>query len=129
MDIRELGVYVMRIPEHGNEEERFLNSDNDGGRLRFRPVSSSKVILPRCRQNGDPCGASTICAVLSSRSNARLPPTIIVRTTIRCSIWSRRIATQNQMLLATVEGVYGITWTAVRWQQFNSHIASRARTA
>ena len=127
VDIRQgSGVYVMRIPEeHENEEERFLNSD----------VGPFEILQARQLLESNIAAFAAKMATRADIDNLRR----IIEQEQRAIAADDRSqdnnkmfhlvlagATQNQMLLATVESVWHHMDSSPLWQQFNGHIASRA---
>ena len=114
VDIRQgSGVYVMRIPhEDDSEEEQMLSSDVgpfeilQARQLLESDIDNLKRIIEQEQR--------AIAANDTSQDNARLFHLVLAG------------ATQNQMLLATVERIWLQMDSSPLWQQFNVHIASRA---
>ncbi|MWU81901.1 FCD domain-containing protein, partial [Escherichia coli] len=127
VDIRQgSGVYVMRIPEeHENEEERFLNSD----------VGPFEILQARQLLESN---IAAFAAKMATRADIDNLRRIIEQEQRAIAVDDRSQdnnkmfhlvlagATQNQMLLATVESVWHHMDSSPLWQQFNGHIASRA---
>lgn len=127
VDIRQgSGVYVMRIPHENDSEEEQLLSSDVLVRLKFSSAPAAGEQYRRlCRENGHPrryrqseadyrAGAAGYRSQRYRQDNARLFHLVLAG------------ATQNQMLLATVERIWLQMDSSPLWQQFNVHIASRA---
>ena len=126
VDIRQgSGVYVMRIPhENDSEEEQLLSSDV--GRLKFSGAPAAGEQHRRlCREMATRADIDNLKRIIeqeqraialndTAQDNARLFHLVLAG------------ATQNQMLLATVERIWLQMDSSPLWQQFNVHIASRA---
>lgn len=127
VDIRQgSGVYVMRIPEeHENEEERFLNSDVgpfeilqarqllESNIAAFAAKMATRADIDNLRRIIEQ-EQRAIAADDNSQDNNKMFHLVLAG------------ATQNQMLLATVESIWHHMDSSPLWQQFNGHIASRA---
>ncbi|MEP9308362.1 GntR family transcriptional regulator [Enterobacter cloacae] len=127
VDIRQgSGVYVMRIPEeHENEEERFLNSDVgpfeilqarqllESNIAAFAAKMATRADIDNLRRIIEQ-EQRAIAADDNSQDNNKMFHLVLAG------------ATQNQMLLATVESIWHHMGSSPLWQQFNGHIASRA---
>lgn len=116
----------MRIPEeHENEEERFLNSD----------VGPFEILQARQLLESN---IAAFAAKMATRADIDNLRRIIEQEQRAIAVDDRSQdnnkmfhlvlagATQNQMLLATVESVWHHMDSSPLWQQFNGHIASRA---
>lgn len=127
VDIRQgSGVYVMRIPEeHENEEERLLKSDVgpfeilqarqllESNIAAFAAKMANRADIDNLRRIIEQ-EQRAIAANDNSQDNSKMFHLVLAG------------ATQNQMLLATVESVWHHMDSSPLWQQFNVHIASRA---
>ncbi len=127
VDIRQgSGVYVMRIPhENDSEEEQLLSSDVGPFEiLQARQLLESNIaaFAAKMATRADIDNLKRIIeqeqrAIAlndTAQDNARLFHLVLAG------------ATQNQMLLATVERIWLQMDSSPLWQQFNVHIASRA---
>lgn len=127
VDIRQSsGVYVMRIPsESSDEEEAFFRSDvGPFEMLQARQLLESNIaaFAAKMATRADIDNLKRIIeqeqrAIAlndTAQDNARLFHLVLAG------------ATQNQMLLATVERIWLQMDSSPLWQQFNVHIASRA---
>ncbi len=120
------GVYVMRIPhENDSEEEQLLSSDVGPFEiLQARQLLESNIaaFAAKMATRADIDNLKRIIeqeqrAIAlndTAQDNARLFHLVLAG------------ATQNQMLLATVERIWLQMDSSPLWQQFNVHIASRA---
>ena len=127
VDIRQgSGVYIMRIPhENDSEEEQLLSSDVGPFEiLQARQLLESNIaaFAAKMATRADIDNLKRIVeqeqrAIAlndTAQDNARLFHLVLAG------------ATQNQMLLATVERIWLQMDSSPLWQQFNVHIASRA---
>ncbi|HIB8748224.1 TPA: GntR family transcriptional regulator [Klebsiella pneumoniae] len=127
VDIRQgSGVYVMRIPhENDSEEEQLLSSDVGPFEiLQARQLLESNIaaFAAKMATRADIDNLKRIIeqeqrAIAlndTAQDNARLFHLVLAG------------ATQNQMLLATVERIWLQMDSSPLWQQFNVHTASRA---
>ncbi|MBS1203229.1 MAG: transcriptional regulator [Proteobacteria bacterium] len=126
VDIRQgSGVYVMRIPQvHENEEERFLSSD----------VGPFEILQARQLLESNIAAFAATMATRADVDNLRRileqeQRAIALNDTTQDNSKMFHLvlagASQNQMLLATVESIWHQMDSSPLWQQFNVHIASR----
>ncbi|SFT82040.1 transcriptional regulator, GntR family [Kosakonia arachidis] len=126
VDIRQgSGVYVMRIPQaHENEEERFLSSD----------VGPFEILQARQLLESNIAAFAATMATRADVDNLRRileqeQHAIALNDTTQDNSKMFHLvlagASQNQMLLATVESIWHQMDSSPLWQQFNVHIASR----
>jgi GntR family uxuAB operon transcriptional repressor len=127
VDIRQgSGVYVMRIPqENDSEEEQMLNSDVGPFEiLQARQLLESNIaaFAAKMATRADIDNLKriieqeqrAIAANDTTQDNSKMFHLVLAG------------ATQNQMLLTTVEKIWLQMDSSPLWQQFNAHIASRA---
>ncbi|HKS33736.1 MAG TPA: FCD domain-containing protein [Enterobacteriaceae bacterium] len=126
VDIRQgSGVYVVRVPqEHENEEERLLNSDVGPFEiLQARQLLESNIAAFAARM-ATRADIDNLRRVLEQEQHA-----IASNDTSQDNSKMFHLllagASQNQMLLATVESIWHQMDSSPLWQQFNAHIASR----
>lgn len=126
VDIRQgSGVYVMRIPqENDSEEEQMLNSDVGPFEiLQARQLLESNIaaFAAKMATRADIDNLKriieqeqrAIAANDTTQDNSKMFHLVLAG------------ATQNQMLLTTVEKIWLQMDSSPLWQQFNAHIASR----
>ncbi|BBV64487.1 GntR family transcriptional regulator [Kluyvera ascorbata] len=126
VDIRQgSGVYVMRIPQEcDGEEERMLSSDVgpfeilqarqllESNIAAFAAKMATRADIDNLKQIIEQ-EQRAIALNDTSQDNGRLFHLVLAG------------ATQNQMLLSTIERVWIQMDSSPLWQQFNAHIASR----
>jgi len=127
VDIRQSsGVYVMRIPSDSDDaEEAFFRSDVgpfemlqarqllESNIAAFAAKMATKADIENLRRIIEQ-EQRAIAADDNSQDNNKMFHLVLAG------------ATQNQMLLATVESIWHHMDSSPLWQQFNGHIASRA---
>lgn len=126
VDIRQgSGVYVMRVPcEEENEEERLLNSDAGPFEiLQARQLLESNIAAFAARM-ATRADIDNLRRIIEQEQRA-----IATNDTSQDNSKMFHLvlagASQNQMLLMTVENIWHQMDVNPLWQQFNAHIASR----
>ncbi|WES67397.1 FCD domain-containing protein [Superficieibacter sp. HKU1] len=127
VDIRQgSGVYVMRVPcEEQNEEERLLDSDAGPFEiLQARQLLESNIAAFAARM-ATRADIDNLRRIIEQEQRA-----IATNDTSQDNSKMFHLvlagASQNQMLLMTVENIWHQMDGNPLWQQFNAHIASRA---
>lgn len=127
VDIRQgSGVYVMRIPEeHDAEEDRFLSSDvGPFEMLQARQLLESNIAAFAAKM-ATKADIDNLKRILEQEQRA-----IAMNDTRQDNQKMFHLvlagASQNQMLLATVESIWHHMDSSPLWQQLSVHIESRA---
>ena len=114
VDIRQgSGVYVMRIPHEDDSEILQARQLLESNIAAFAAKMATRADIDNLKRIIEQ-EQRAIAANDTSQDNARLFHLVLAG------------ATQNQMLLATVERIWLQMDSSPLWQQFNVHIASRA---